>query len=172
MFYPPKVVHRQEQSQNGGRAPQASPPGLLRQRWDSGRSHRPHRTLEGTKTRWWGLLQAASRCPAPTMDTSDRQSLGRQVFRAGSRCRSAGLGSPQVPAPPFWLLHCAVGGKITNYWGKTPLYPDSEKQGLRLRFSLNCKQLAPFPGCWNIWYICEIGEWLKTHPLGDFVSTY
>lgn len=68
-------------------------------------------------------------------------------------------------------LRCG-GKKITNYWGKTPFYPDSEKKGLCLRFSLNCKQLTLFPGCWNIWYICEIEGWWKTHPLGQFVSTY
>lgn len=152
--------------------------------------HRPHPWPPQAGVRWRPLPQASPHAggdkdevlrtpagsillPSPNNGHQWQTKPGRQVFRAGSHCRSAGLGSPQVPAPPFWLLHCAVGGKKSQITEeKLHSTQTLKKKGLCLRFSLNCKQLTLFPGCWNIWYICEIGGWWKTHPLGQFVSTY
>lgn len=49
MFYPPKGIHHQDQTQNDGCTPKAASPGFPRQRWDGSRSHRPHHTAGGNK---------------------------------------------------------------------------------------------------------------------------
>lgn len=111
--FPAKRRSPPERKQNGGRAPQAASRGFPWGSEDGAAPTRRTTRLAGTKTRQWGPPAGSVSYPSPKQWRQvTNKPAGRYDVRTGCHCCSAGLRSPQVPAPPFLLPLCALGG-----WG-------------------------------------------------------